>query len=279
MTRPKPLFLSALLSDLDEELIHYLNSLEPQDWKAQTTAPLWQVRDVAAHLLDGNLRSLSMLRDGYFGEQAENADTYAGLVGFLNRLNADWVKAMRRLSPRVLCDLLEESGREYCEWIAKLDNYAPAAFSVAWAGEESSQNWFHIAREYTEKWHHQQQIRFATGDPDTLLSDQWYLPYLDTSVRALPWHYRNTPGERGDLIRIAFRGETDKVWYLQWEAKGWQLHIDADEEPTAEVIVPDAIAWRVLTKGISWKDALEASTLTGKSELAAHFFALVAVMA
>ncbi|MEJ7682555.1 MAG: hypothetical protein WKG06_32810 [Segetibacter sp.] len=28
-----------------------------------------------------------------------------------------------------------------------------------WAGEKKSKNWFHIAREYTEKWHHQMSSR------------------------------------------------------------------------------------------------------------------------
>jgi hypothetical protein len=47
--------------------------------------------------------------------------------------------------------------------LKELDPFAEAIFSVGWAGEEKSLNWFHIAREYTEKWHHQQQIRLAVG--------------------------------------------------------------------------------------------------------------------
>jgi hypothetical protein len=34
---------------------------------------------------------------------------------------------------------------------------------VAWAGEAESKNWFHVARDYSEKWHHQQQIREAVS--------------------------------------------------------------------------------------------------------------------
>jgi hypothetical protein len=32
---------------------------------------------------------------------------------FLNRLNADWVAATRRMSPAVLIELLEVTGKEY----------------------------------------------------------------------------------------------------------------------------------------------------------------------
>ena len=31
----------------------------------QTIAPAWKVKDVAAHLLDTQLRKLSLVRDGY----------------------------------------------------------------------------------------------------------------------------------------------------------------------------------------------------------------------
>ena len=46
------------------------------------------VKDLASHLLDGNLRTLSMLRDDYAGEAPSDV-SYAGIVANLNRLNAD----------------------------------------------------------------------------------------------------------------------------------------------------------------------------------------------
>ena len=74
------------------------------------------MHDVAAHLLDGNLRTLTMLRDGHFGPGP--ADTsYPGLVAYLDALNADWVRAARRLSPAVLIDWLAQSGAEYTAFL------------------------------------------------------------------------------------------------------------------------------------------------------------------
>jgi hypothetical protein len=59
-------------------------------------------------------------------------------------------------------------------------------FSVAWAGEAESKNWFHVARDYSEKWHHQQQIREAVGQTAELLTPALYRPLLDTLLRDLP---------------------------------------------------------------------------------------------
>jgi hypothetical protein len=81
-----------------------------------------------------------MLRDGYKGDPPANINTYHDLVSYLNRLNADWVKAMRRLSPVLLIDWLEKSGSEYTAFLQTLDPFEQSAFSVAWAGEEASLN-------------------------------------------------------------------------------------------------------------------------------------------
>ena len=79
---------------LDKKLIELLRSLTAEEWNAPTVAKLWTVKDVASHLLDGNLRALSTSRDGYFGEKAENIHSYQDLVDFLNqltdRLNLSW---------------------------------------------------------------------------------------------------------------------------------------------------------------------------------------------
>jgi len=57
-----PIFCAHLLRRVDEKLVDLLGSLEPSEWDLQTLAPLWKVRDVAAHLLDTVLRKLSMVR-------------------------------------------------------------------------------------------------------------------------------------------------------------------------------------------------------------------------
>ena len=278
MKRPEKIDVIALMPELDKMLISFLEGLSAQDWNRQTIAPKWNVKDVAVHLLDGNLRSLSMLRDQYFGEKPEAINSYADILAFLHKLNADWVNATKRLSPKVIIDLLKSSGKEYCEFLATLNPDDTAAFSVAWAGENESKNWFHTSREYTEKWHHQQQIRHALGDGKVLLDDKWYFPYLNTSVRALPHHYRDVEGKNKDLVKFTFLGKTEKSWFLSYE-NGWELLCSAPDEPTCEVRIKDEYAWQIFTKGIAKKEAIELSEIIGEKRLGEKIFDMVAVMA
>ncbi len=136
-----PISTLHLFPILDQKLIELLKSLTPEDWNKKTRAKQWTVKDIAGHLLDGNLRTLSISRDRHFGEAPENIQSYQDLVNFLNRLNADWVKAMKRLSPVVLIDLLETTGHAYYTHLASLNPMEEAIFSVGWAGEDKSLNW------------------------------------------------------------------------------------------------------------------------------------------
>ena len=278
MKKPQPIDLVSMMPRIDELLISLLEGLSIIDWEKETIVPGWRIKDIAAHLLDGNLRTLSMLRDEYYGEKAENLDSYEAVVAYLNDLNADWVRATKRLSPKVIIDLLQSTGKEYCDYLKTLGLENKAGFSVGWAGEMKSKNWFHIAREYTEKWHHQQQIRLALGLDNELLKEEWYYPYLDTSVRGLPHHYRDVVGQKGDLIKITFRGKMSKHWFLRYTDK-WELYTSIDELPNCEVIINDEIAWRIFTKGIVKEAAIQKSEIHGKQELGIKIFDMLAVMA
>lgn len=278
--------LRSLFPELERRLIALLRSLPDDAWAKPTLAGQWTVKDIAAHLLDTSLRRLSMARDGYFGEKPD-IHSYQDLVAFLNRLNADWVAAMRRVSPQVIIEQLEASSRQVSEHFATLDLAAPAFFSVAWAGEEKSENWFDIAREYTERWHHQQQIRLATGHdhgPDAITTRELYFPVLDTFLQALPHHYREVSAPAGTLVRVKVSGEAGGAWMIERieriarGASAWQLS-DSLREAAAEVTIPDDIAWRVVTKGISRAEAISRSQLQGDRALAEHVFSMLSIMA
>lgn len=274
-----PILTAHLFPLLDEKLIEILRSLSPEDWQRQTVAPMWKVKDVAAHLLDSNIRALSILRDDYFGEKPENIDTYQGLVRYLNRLNADWVCAMKRVSPHVLIELLEITGQEYSILMNILNPFEKALFSVAWAGENESQNWFHIAREYTEKYHHQQQIRLAVGEADVLLKKEFYFPFLDTSFRALPHHYREVNAEEGDVIQVTVTGENGGDWFLYRSKNKWLLVTECKLIPICHIRIAPEIAWRLFTKGISREEAEPFISIVGNEFFGNKIFEILAVMA
>ncbi|QNK63461.1 maleylpyruvate isomerase N-terminal domain-containing protein [Pedobacter sp. PAMC26386] len=51
---------------LDKLLLELLPALTAEEWNLPTIAKLWTVKDITAHLLDGNLRMLSASRDHFF---------------------------------------------------------------------------------------------------------------------------------------------------------------------------------------------------------------------
>ena len=268
-----------LFPQLDTLLLDLLRSLSPADWERPTIAGKWRVKDVAAHLLDGNLRTIAVLRDNYFVQPHQSIDTYHDLVGYLNHLNADWVEATRRLSPLLLIELLSCSGPVFRECLESLDPAAPAIFSVAWAGEQTSINHFHIAREYTEKWHHQQQIRLAVGQEAALYTETFYRPYLATSMRALPHHYRTMAAEEGKLIQFTVTGAGGGDWYLLRTQGAWRLVEAGTAAPDCRTIIPGESAWRILTKGIDTATATGQLRYEGERTLGEHILSLTAVMA
>ncbi len=265
-----------LFPKLDDTLISLLKGLSGREWELPTLAGSWLVRDIAAHLLDGFLRTLSYARDRYAGEMPGSIRSYNELVDYLNRLNADWVRAMRRVSPRVLVELMETASVASTDYLATLDMDAPAIFPVAWAGQERSPNWFHIAREYTERWHHQQQIRHAVGQDAPLLETELYQPFLDTCMQALPHHYRDVPAAANDALRINVTGVS--TWDLIHDGRQWRLSPPRPDPVRCDIIVPPGQAWMLFMNSLSHQEARHAIRVTGDRALAERFFTVRAVM-
>ena len=144
----EPIYTAHLFPDLHAELMTVLRGLAPADWSRPTWAAPWTVKDVVAHLLDGQIRKLSICRDGLaLFPAAAPRPGYGNLLRMLDDLNAEWVAAARRIGPKLLIDLLAVTGPQDAAYHGSLDPHAPALFNVAWAGEETSPNWFDIGRD------------------------------------------------------------------------------------------------------------------------------------
>lgn len=242
----------------------------------QTIAPRWRVRDVAAHLLDTALRKLSLVRDSWFVEKA-NPQSTQELIALVNRLNEEGVAVYRRLSPAVLTQMMSIACQQSANFHESLDPFARATFNVSWAGEETSLNWFDTARELTERWHHQQQIRHATGRPG-LMTPELYTPVLDCFVRGLPYAYRNVDASDGTSILLEVSGECGGKWILLKGADGWSFSRQSPTKTSCRVTLPQAIAWRVFTKGISRESARPQIEIDGDRTLADGVLGLTAII-
>ena len=267
-------------------LLDALTSLTPDDWPPETACPGWSLKDIAAHLLADDLGRLSGGRDGYRGRRFEPSsdETLEGdLLAFINAQNEAWVAGARRLSPQVIIDLLGWSGRETQAYFESLDPDATANIGVSWAGEQVSANWFDLARELTERWLHQQQIREAAGIPP-LYDPRIFVPVIDTFIRALPHTFRKIGAPEGTLVRLAVtevgaQGLEPLRYDLLRVAGAWRLGQPLDTDPDAEAAIPADTAWRVFTKGIAKRDAIKLSALDGDRSLAEKVFDTVSIIA
>jgi uncharacterized protein (TIGR03083 family) len=265
-----------LLRKVDEKLIELLSSLTPDEWDRQTVAPLWKVRDVAAHLLDTALRKLSMVRDECFIERSDIRSP-EDLLTFVNRLNHEGVTVYRRLSPPVLINLMKTACEQSANFHESLDPFARAAFNVSWAGEETSLNWFDTARELTERWHHQQQIRLATNRPG-IMTPELYHPVLDCLLRGLPNLYSKVDAPAGTAILVEISGHCGGRWFLSRRLTRWALVKGSPGEFTAHVTIPQELAWRLFTKGIDRDAARAQVAVSGDRELGERVVHLTAIV-
>ena len=265
------------LSLLDTKLLELLRSLTPAEWEQQTVAKLWVVKDVVAHLLDGNIRVLSMLKDGYYGEKPPG-DSYQELLDYLNQLNADWVRAMKRVSPAMLILLHEITGPIYCQYYASLDPFGKASFAVTWAGENESKNWMHIAREYTEKFLHQQQIRDAVNKPG-IMTPEYYPLFLDICILALPYTYRKVIAPIGSTVKLEVTGEAGGSWWLTRKVDHWELSKEATDDVTTTVSLPPGDAWKLFSKSVRPGQVREKVNISGDNELGETALNMISFMA
>ena len=253
---------------VSSELVTLLRRLTPADWDRPTVAGEWLVRDVVAHLLDTALRRLSYHRDGMTPPPpAVPIKSERDFVAFINGLNAQWVATARRLSPNVLTDVYALASGEHADWFESQPLEGPAFFSVSWAGETASANWFDIGREFTEVWHHQQQIRMAVSAAP--LPDARYLhAVLEIAARGLPHAYRNVPAAAGQTVVFDVSGPSGGRWTLVSDGARWTLSSGEPVSETARVRLDQELAWQMLFNAAKGPEAARLLRITGDADLA-----------
>lgn len=267
MTELPPTLTAHLFRPLHAELVGVLRTIDGEQWLAPTLARRWRVRDVVAHILDGDLRRLSFHRDLHPVPPAPGPlQSRQDLVAFLNDLNHEWVSASQRLSPTVLLALVEWSGYQVAGFVESLDSFSPGRFPVAWAGADQSVCWMDVGREYTERWHHQQQVREAVGAP-ILLQEKWMRPLLELSVRAIPPALAQVEASPGTRMELHVEGEGGGSWTVRRGPSGWAIFGGADPGPATTVRISTDTAWRWLYNGRA-SEGMTGIDVEGNMELA-----------
>jgi hypothetical protein len=150
--------------------------------------------------------------------------------------------------------------------------------AVSWAGPGPAPVWLHVAREYTERWMHQQHIRDALERPG-LKEPRWFGPVLATFVRALPHALRTVVVPSGTSLKLAIAGPAGGQWYAVRLDGAWYLTADAVAAPDATVTIDQETAWRLFTKGLTREAALPRVTQEGDSRLTERVLEIVSIIA
>lgn len=267
-----------LFPELRAALLTLLASLTDETWERPTRCcPGWSVKDMAAHLLGDDLGILSRLRDGYAPPVHLDLSDWDTLITFINERNDVWVRAMRRLSPHLLCELLAATGAALYDFLRSLDPYKPWTV-VSWAGSDPAPAWMGVAREYTEYWMHQQHIRDTVGQPG-LTEPRFVAPVLEAFMRALPRTFRDTPADERSHVRVVITGEAGNIWSLLREESRWLLYRSADAPVTAQVTLDADTAWRLFTKGIDAAAAAPVVLIEGDAALGQIVLNTVSILA
>lgn len=297
MRATEPLYTVELFPPLSRELITLLQGRSPHDWTKATACGSWNVKQVALHLLGGSIGRLSDRRvellitpglvDTYaflfsvkdqIGSPDKTLDEFEELTRWINHSNAEWVRLTGALDTNTLIAVLGLSDAQVYQEFKRRAPDAMAGISVVWAGESQSFNWFDIAREYGEKWLHQQHIREAWNEP-VLDSHEFLHPVLDTLLRAIPYTYRDVAATNGTALVFHITGRAGGDWSLVRESEQWVLYSGSAPNPTALVSMDQDIAWRLFTKGVSIQAARSRIQITGDPALGAQILHMVSIMA
>jgi hypothetical protein len=247
------------LRAVNDALIDLLDSLDADEWRRPTVHRDLSVRHLATHLLHGSIRRVTSIR-------ANGANASAGLPTLTDHADGiikedrAFFSAMSQVNPRVLCDLM--------------NRYDPELVDL-FEAQRQTPDWFAVACEYIEKWHHQQQLRDATGR-HALYDPALLVPALETFARGLPSAYGSVQAPDGTAISICVEPPADIAWTLRRIDGTWSLWSGPERSAQTSIVVNPDLLWRVWTKELPPAGARQTAQICGNWIFAAPFFNFVA---
>jgi len=275
LSNPKPIVVIDLFQETLDHLLVLLYELSEEEWNIPTICTGWSVKDVALHLLGVEIGNISSRRDQH--NLGRTISDWNELVDYINIWNQEWVDVSRRISSPLLIELLDFVGENAYEYFRSIDPFEIGG-SISWAGLEPQPVWLDIAREYTERWHHQQHIRDAVKKPG-LKESKFLSPVLETFMWALPYTFRHLSAPDGTSITISVSGDSGGQWTLLHAKGGWDFYQGTTMDPDTEIILEEDIAWRFFTRGVEKDEARKHITIKGNKSIAEPVFEMVSIIA
>ena len=133
----------------------------------------------------------------------------------------------------------------------------------------SVENQLDVNHQYAKNWLAQQQIRFELNN-QKLLNREFYFPYLNTVMQALPYTYSTVNSFVGSTVKVEIVGEAGGIWTIVKNQNNWGFYNEETKHPTALVYIDQQIAWLLFSKEINTMDAVQYYQLHGDTALASQ---------
>ncbi|CAN5671470.1 hypothetical protein BH23CHL4_BH23CHL4_00010 [soil metagenome] len=162
--------------------------------------------------------------------------------------------------------------------LRRISRYRGDGNGVGWAGPDPAPVWLDIAREFTERWVHQQHILDAAGMPGATKT-QFLKPVLATFAMALPYAMRDEEADRGAIAELSISGDSGGTWRAVKVHQEWAF-TDVDDAPAvASLTIDQDTAWRLFTKGITSAAARTRSIISGYKRTTDRMLSMVTILA
>lgn len=239
----------SLFADERARLIELLDTFEPGDWLLPSPCPEWTVLDLCAHLVGDDVSLVSRHRDGYLGTPAPDGLAEPQFIEWLDELQMEWVRAARRLSPRLVIELLGWLAPQLVGAMRGQDPTDRSA-SVSWASTDAVPIWVDQVRELSEYWIHRQQLLTAVDRPSDLDAPtlgaifegfRWAYPYRLNAIASMP----------DDTVTIEIDGPVARSWLLVATGDGWGFTEGPESNIVGRLAMSTDQAWRLLTNNLA----------------------------
>ena len=121
-------------------------------------------------------------------------------------------------------------------------------------------------------------VRDAVGEPG-LKEPQYLGPVLAAFAWALPVALQPARAPDGAAVALEITGPAGGQWTAQRAAGRWNLYSGVSPEAQARVSIPEDIAWRLFTRGLSREQAEPHVRLAGDRALGSLIFNMVSIIA
>jgi len=276
-TEMPPVLVNNLFTEERKALLDLFASLSESEWQTSTVCTGWSVKDIGLHLLGDDAGIIKLSEARVIPTSSGLQKSWKEVVNMVNERNGQWVEATRRITNSLLIEFLKVTGEETLKYFESRDLYSLGR-SVSWAGPEPVPVWLDIAREYTERWIHQQQIRDAINKPG--LKDKKFMgPVIAAFTRSFLRVIPEANAENGTIVKVIITGDAGLECCLVKENGAWKLYEQYDGKPASVVKLDQESAWRYLTKNIGRSEIANKIEVEGNKELGLTLLDAVSIIA